>query len=75
MSGKRIGEHEVDLPSNTLLMNICEYKGGSKSEHHRHAYEAIIYIIEGEGYTMVSGQKLNGSILHGMAPTLCYNHC
>ena len=59
VGGSKIGEHEVDLPSNTLHMNICEYKEGSKSEHHRHAYEAILYIVEGEGHTMISGEKID----------------
>ena len=59
VSKKERGEYEVDLPSDDLHMNICEMKKDNKSEHHRHAYEAIIYIVEGHGYTMVSGKKID----------------
>lgn len=45
----------VDLPTRTISMTIGELKPGESSRKHRHNYESVIYIIEGNGRTIVEG--------------------
>lgn len=48
----------VDLASKTMCMTIGNIKPNSKSGKHRHSYETIMFITEGEGYTMVENRKV-----------------
>ncbi len=48
----------VDLPSKTMCMTIGTLKPNTKSGKHRHSYETIMFITEGEGYTMIEDRKV-----------------
>ena len=48
----------VDLPSRVLSMTIGGLEPGQVTNKHRHTYETILYVLEGEGFTMVEDQKL-----------------
>lgn len=48
----------VDLPSKTMSMTIGSLEPNSKSTKHRHSYETIMFIVEGEGYTMIEDIKV-----------------
>lgn len=43
----------VDLPSRTLSMTIGHLAAGERTRTHRHTYETILYIVEGQGRTFV----------------------
>jgi quercetin dioxygenase-like cupin family protein len=45
--------HLVDLPSKTMSMTLGGLEPGQSSNRHRHTYETLIYILEGEGSTLV----------------------
>jgi quercetin dioxygenase-like cupin family protein len=45
--------HVVDLPSKTMSMTIGGLEPGQTTNRHRHTYETIIYIVEGEGRTTI----------------------
>lgn len=49
----------VDLPSLTISVTIGGLLPGDCSNKHRHSYETVIYILEGEGYSEIEGQKVN----------------
>lgn len=49
----------VDLPSLTMSMTIGGMVPGGNTGKHRHSYETIIFIIEGEGYTMVEDRRVD----------------
>ncbi|MFQ5713893.1 MAG: cupin domain-containing protein [Candidatus Scalinduaceae bacterium] len=46
------------LPSFTASMNVGVVVAGGTSGNHRHYYESLIYIIEGKGYSVVEGKKV-----------------
>lgn len=48
----------VDLPSNCLSMTIGWLEPGGASNKHRHTYETILYVLEGEGYSAIQGRKI-----------------
>ncbi len=48
----------VDLPSHTISMTIGWLEPGQSSNRHRHTYETILYVLEGEGYSDVHGQRI-----------------
>lgn len=48
----------VDLPSKTLSMTIGGLMPGQTASKHRHTYETIIYVLEGEGFTMIEEQRI-----------------
>lgn len=41
----------------TLDAHISEVKPGGQSKKHRHANEAVIYILAGKGYSLISEDK------------------
>jgi quercetin dioxygenase-like cupin family protein len=45
--------HVVDLPSKTISMTIGGLEPGQTTNRHRHTYETLIYILEGEGRTTI----------------------
>ena len=49
----------VDLPSHAISMTIGWLDPGKHSNLHRHTYETVIYILEGEGYSFVQGKKIH----------------
>jgi quercetin dioxygenase-like cupin family protein len=48
----------VDLPSRVLSMTIGGLEPGQVTSRHRHTYETILYVLEGEGFTMVEDRKI-----------------
>ncbi len=46
------------LPSHTASMNVGVVVAGGTSGNHRHYYESLIYIIKGNGYSVVEGNKV-----------------
>lgn len=46
----------VDLPSKTMSMTIGHLNEGQSTRQHRHSYETMLYILEGEGRTTVNEQ-------------------
>ncbi len=46
----------VDLPSRTLSVTIGHLGPGERTRKHRHSYETILYILEGDGRTFVEDQ-------------------
>ena len=43
----------ADLPSRTMSMTIGHLAAGESTRKHRHTYETMIYIIDGQGRTYV----------------------
>ncbi len=55
------------LPSHTASMNVGIVVAGGTSGNHRHYYESLIYIINGKGYSVVEGNKVeweSGDIIY-----------
>ena len=55
------------LPSHTASMNVGIVVAGGTSGNHRHYYESLIYIIKGNGYSVVEGNKVEweaGNIIY-----------
>lgn len=50
--------HIVDLPSKNISMTIGGLEPGQKGGKHRHTYETIIYVIEGQGTTTIEDRKV-----------------
>jgi quercetin dioxygenase-like cupin family protein len=48
----------VDLPSKVLSVTIGGLSPGQSTNRHRHTYETILYVLEGEGFTMVEDHKV-----------------
>jgi gentisate 1,2-dioxygenase len=46
------------LPSHTASMNVGVVVAGGTSGNHRHYYESLIYIIKGNGYSVVEDNKV-----------------
>jgi gentisate 1,2-dioxygenase len=51
--------HVVDLPSRTISMTIGGLEPGQKTSRHRHTYETMIYVIEGEGTTFIEDRAVH----------------
>jgi quercetin dioxygenase-like cupin family protein len=49
----------VDLPSRTLSMTIGGLLPGQITSRHRHNYETIIYVLEGEGFTTIEDRRVD----------------
>lgn len=48
----------VNLPSKTISMTIGHLTPGQSTRRHRHNYETILYVTQGEGYTLVDDEKV-----------------
>ncbi len=48
----------VDLPTKNVSMTIGGLLPGQLTNRHRHTYETVLYVIEGQGYTEVEDQKV-----------------
>ncbi|HEV7778294.1 MAG TPA: iron-containing redox enzyme family protein [Luteibacter sp.] len=55
---RRHAVHIVDLPSHTLSMTLGRLRPGEATRPHRHNYETIIYVIEGEGHSHIGGREV-----------------
>jgi gentisate 1,2-dioxygenase len=47
----------VRLPSRSVSLSVGDLAPGAATSNHRHAYESMIYVIEGAGYTVIEGQR------------------
>jgi mannose-6-phosphate isomerase-like protein (cupin superfamily) len=48
----------VDLPSRTLSVTIGILEPGQTASRHRHSYETILYILEGQGCTVIEHRRV-----------------
>ena len=48
----------VDLPTRSLSMTIGLLLPGEVTGKHRHSYESVMYITQGEGYTMIEEERV-----------------
>jgi len=49
----------VDLPSRTISMTLGHLLPRGTTRMHRHTYETILYILEGEGRTFIEDKIVN----------------
>jgi len=49
----------VDLPTKCISMTIGWLEPGQSSNRHRHTYETVLYVLEGEGYSDIQGQRVD----------------
>lgn len=50
--------YPIKLPARTLSLSIGDLEPGQFTSNHRHAYESLIYVIEGAGYSIVEGERV-----------------
>jgi quercetin dioxygenase-like cupin family protein len=48
----------VDLPSRVISMTIGGLEPGQTTSKHRHSYETVIYVLEGEGVTVIEDRAV-----------------
>lgn len=48
----------VDLPTHAISMTIGHLAPGQHSNLHRHTYETVLYVLEGEGFSFIQGRKI-----------------
>ncbi len=56
-----------DIPSYTIGADITTISPNSNDRKHRHYYETILFVLEGIGYSIVEGDKVDwkaGDALH-----------
>lgn len=51
----------IKLPSTTVSFSVGDLDPGASTSNHRHAYESLVYVIEGSGYTVIEGQRFDWS--------------
>jgi quercetin dioxygenase-like cupin family protein len=51
----------VDLPSRVISMTIGALEPGQSTRNHRHTYETILYIVEGNGFTEIEDRRVDWS--------------
>jgi len=49
----------VDLPSKTISVTIGGLEPGGRTGRHRHSYETILFVLEGEGTTFVEDHAVD----------------
>jgi quercetin dioxygenase-like cupin family protein len=49
--------YPIRLPSNTVSLSIGDLAPSGQTSNHRHAYESLVYVLEGEGHTIVEGDR------------------
>ncbi|MCJ2374223.1 iron-containing redox enzyme family protein [Pseudomonas sp. RGM 3321] len=50
--------HIVDLPSHAISMTVGRLDPAETTRLHRHNYETMIYIMQGDGYSRIGDQKV-----------------
>ncbi len=48
----------VDLPTKTISMTIGGLEPNQSTRNHRHSYETIIYVISGNGKSIIDNQEV-----------------
>ena len=51
--------HIVNLPSRHISITVGILALGQKTNRHRHTYETILYVLEGNGWTEIEDQVLH----------------
>ena len=49
----------VDLPSKNVSMTIGGLLPDQITNRHRHTYETVLYVLEGEGWTEIEGERVD----------------
>ncbi len=49
----------ANIPSFTISVNIGIIKPGGNDGKHRHYYETLMFILEGRGYSVIEGEKVD----------------
>ncbi|ADO71012.1 cupin domain-containing protein [Stigmatella aurantiaca] len=49
----------IKAPTKAVSCSIGEIAQGDKTSNHRHAYEALMYVISGKGYSIVEGKRFD----------------
>lgn len=49
----------VDLPTRNISMTIGGLEPSQSTNNHRHTYETVIYILEGDGFSVIEGRRVN----------------
>ncbi|MQB01753.1 MAG: cupin domain-containing protein [Actinobacteria bacterium] len=57
----------ADLPVRTVGFHIGEIEGKSSGGTHRHLCEAVLYILEGRGYSLINGERVD----YGAGDAIC----
>jgi gentisate 1,2-dioxygenase len=52
----------VDVPSSVLSMTIGLLEPGQVTSKHRHTYETILYVVEGEGVTQIEDRVVEWTV-------------
>lgn len=48
----------VELDSRNVSLSIGLLEGGCSTSNHRHAYETLVYVLEGSGYSIVEHERV-----------------
>jgi len=48
---------DIDLPMRTVNIHLTELAPGQISKMHKHHNEAVVFILEGKGYSIVQGKR------------------
>ena len=51
------------LEAKTFGMVLTEIPPGSQSGLHRHTFEAVAYVLEGEGYDLIGNERIEVCVL------------
>jgi quercetin dioxygenase-like cupin family protein len=49
----------VRVPARSLSMSVGALEPGARTGNHRHAYEAIMYVVAGRGHSIVEGRRFD----------------
>ena len=49
----------VDLPSRVISMTIGGLEPGQSTNRHRHTYETILYVLEGQGCSLIEDTRVD----------------
>lgn len=48
----------INLDSRNVSLSIGGLDGGCSTSNHRHAYETLVYVIEGAGYSIIENERV-----------------
>jgi quercetin dioxygenase-like cupin family protein len=51
--------YPVALPSNSVSLSLARLSPDTSTNNHRHMYEALMYVMSGQGYSLVDGQRID----------------
>lgn len=56
---RRHAVHIVDLPSRVISMTVGGLEPGQSTRRHRHNYETLIYVLEGQGKSLIGDREVH----------------